>query len=65
MHMFCHEHKFVMETLMPFLQRNWTVIDLPEKPSNKRDGRFTLDELLIMPICRAYADGQPHPKPWL
>jgi hypothetical protein len=44
---YCDEHKFVTETLMPFLQKNWDDIDLPEPASNKPDGRLTFEELQL------------------
>lgn len=47
MYAYCDEHKFVTETVMPFLQKNWDDIDLPEPASNKPDGRLTFDELQI------------------
>lgn len=41
------EYEFMTDTVVPFLQRHWDAIDLPEALSDKRDGRLTLDELHI------------------
>jgi hypothetical protein len=43
----CDEYEFMMDTVVPFLRRQWDTIDLPEQLSACRDGRLTLDELYL------------------
>ncbi len=41
MTVYCNEHEFVTDTIMPFLREHWDMLD------QLRDGRLTEDELLF------------------